>query len=232
MPDGRYSRQTMVDGFGRSGQRLLAGASVLVVGVGGLGSAAALYLAGAGVGRMVLADPDRVRESNLPRQTLYRESDIGELKVVAARRELLARNSFISIDICPEGLTEENAQRLVAACDIVVDCTDNYPARYLIDEVCARCGRPWVYGAIGETAGQLSVFNHRAGRRYTELYPDRESLCALPPRVAGVLAPTAGVVGTLQAAEAMKLIVGVGETLEGRLLTMDLMTMESELISF
>ena len=177
----RYARQTMLPEIGDEGQRRLAASSVLIVGLGGLGSAVAPYLTGAGVGRLGLADPDRVSESNLPRQTLYTESQIGRPKPEAARERLAALSSATRFDLYPDGLTAANARELVAAYDLVVDCCDNFATRYLLDEVCAAEGRPWVYGSIGAFHGQVSLFNGRGKRRYTELYPDREALCALLP---------------------------------------------------
>ena len=230
--DERYARQTMLPEIGEEGQRRLAGASVLIVGVGGLGSAAAPYLAGAGVGRLGLADPDTVSASNLPRQTLYTESQIGRPKTEAARERLAALSSSTRFDLYPEGLTAENARELVAACDLVVDCCDNFATRYLIDEACAAVGRPWVYGSIGAFHGQVSLFNGRTGRRYAELYPDREALCALPRATSGVLGPVPGVIGAIEAAEAIKWIAGFGELLEGKLLTIDLKTLQTETIEF
>ena len=231
-PRERYARQTMLPEIGPEGQRRLAASSVLLVGVGGLGSPAALYLTGAGVGRLGLADPDTVSESNLQRQVLYTESQIGRPKPAAARERLAALSSSTRFDLHPEGLTAENARELVAAYDLVVECCDNFATRYLLDEACAEVGRPWVYGSIGAFHGQVSLFNGPGGRRYTELYPDREALCALPPAAAGVLGPTPGVVGALEAAEAIKWLAGFGEPLDGRLLTLDLKTMQTETIEF
>ncbi len=228
----RYARQTMLPEIGEEGQRRLAASSVLIVGLGGLGSAVAPCLAGAGVGRLGLADPDRVSASNLPRQTLYTESQLGRPKPEAARERLAALSSSTRFDLYPEGLTAANARELVAACDLVVDCCDNFATRYLLDETCAAVGRPWVYGSIGAFHGQVSLFNGPGGRRYTDLYPDREALCALPPAASGVIGPTPGVIGALEAAEAIKWLVGFGEPLDGRLLTLDLKTMQTETIEF
>lgn len=228
----RYARQTMLPEVGAEGQRRLAAASVLLVGLGGLGSAAAPYLAGAGVGRLGLADPDTVSASNLPRQTLYTEAQLGEPKSAAAYARLAALSSSTRFDRYPEGLTEANARRLVADYDLVVDCCDNYRTRYLIDDACAACGRPWVYGSIGAFHGQVTLFNGRSRRRYADLYPDRELLCSLPRATAGVLGPVPGVVGALEASEAIKWIVGCGEPLDGRLLTIDLLTLHTEIIEF
>ena len=231
-PRERYARQTMLPEIGPEGQRRLAASSVLLVGVGGLGSPAALYLTGAGVGRLGLADPDTVSESNLQRQVLYTESQIGRPKPVAARERLAALSSSTRFDLHPEGLTAENARELVAAYDLVVECCDNFATRYLLDEACAEVGRPWVYGSIGAFHGQVSLFNGRTGRRYTELYPDREALCALPRSTAGVLGTVPGVIGAIEASEAIKWIAGFGEPLDGRLLTLDLKTMQTETIEF
>lgn len=231
-PRERYARQTMLPEIGPEGQRRLAASSVLLVGVGGLGSPAALYLTGAGVGRLGLADPDTVSESNLQRQVLYTESQIGRPKPAAARERLAALSSSTRFDLHPEGLTAENAREMVAAYDLVVECCDNFATRYLLDEACAEVGRPWVYGSIGAFHGQVSLFNGRTGRRYTELYPDREALCALPRSTAGVLGTVPGVIGAIEASEAIKWIAGFGEPLEGKLFTIDLKTLQTETIEF
>ena len=231
-PRERYARQTMLPEIGPEGQRRLAASSVLLVGVGGLGSPAALYLTGAGLGRLGLADPDTVSESNLQRQVLYTESQIGRPKPAAARERLAALSSSTRFDLHPEGLTAENARELVAAYDLVVECCDNFATRYLLDEACAEVGRPWVYGSIGAFHGQVSLFNGRTGRRYTELYPDREALCALPRSTAGVLGTVPGVIGAIEASEAIKWIAGFGEPLEGKLFTIDLKTLQTETIEF
>lgn len=231
-PRERYARQTMLPEIGPEGQRRLAASSVLLVGVGGLGSPAALYLTGAGVGRLGLADPDTVSESNLQRQVLYTESQIGRPKPAAARERLAALSSSTRFDLHPEGLTAENARELVAAYDLVVECCDNFATRYLLDEACAEVGRPWVYGSIGAFHGQVSLFNGRTGRRYTELYPDREALCALPRSTAGVLGTVPGVIGAIEASEAIKWIADFGEPLEGKLFTIDLKTLQTETIEF
>ena len=228
----RYARQTMLREIGHEGQRRLAEASVLVVGVGGLGSPAALYLTGAGVGRLGLADPDRVSESNLQRQTLYTESQIGRPKTEAARERLSALCSQTRFTCYDEGLTAENAREVIEGYDLVVDCCDNFPTRYLIDDACAACGKPWVHGSIGEFQGQVALFNGRSGRRYAELYPDREALCVRPRTTSGVLGTVPGVIGTLEASEAIKWIVGFGEPLDGRLFTLDLKTLQTEIITF
>lgn len=230
--DERYARQTMLPQIGPEGQRRLAEASVLIVGLGGLGSAVAPYLAGAGIGRLGLADPDTVSASNLPRQTLYTEAQLGEPKTSAARDRLTGLSSATCFDLYPEGLTEANARSLVAAYDLVVDCCDNYPTRYLLDDACTAAGRPWVYGSIGAFHGQVALMNGRRGRRYADLYPDRETLCRLPRATAGVLGPVPGVVGALEASESIKWIVGFGEPLDGRLLTIDLLTLHTEIIEF
>ncbi len=228
----RYARQTMLREIGEEGQQRLAGASVLVVGVGGLGSPAALYLTGAGVGHIGLADPDVVSESNLQRQTLYTEAQIGQQKSLAARERLAALSSHTRFTCHAEGLTAENAREVIAAYDLVVDCCDNFPTRYLIDDTCAACGKTWVHGSIGEFVGQVSLFNGPGRHRYAELYPDREALCARPRVAGGVLGAVPGVIGALEAAEAVKWIVGFGELLDGRLLTIDLKTMQTEIITF
>lgn len=232
MTDERYARQTMLPEIGPEGQRRLLDASVLIVGLGGLGSPAALYLTGAGVGRIGLADADVVSRSNLQRQVLYTEAQIGLPKVEAARERLAALSSHTCFDCYPEGLTERNARQLIGACDLVIDCCDNFPTRYLIDDTCRACGKPWVHGSIGEFYGQVGLINHLRGRHYADLYPDREALCARPRTAAGVLGAVPGVIGTLEASEAVKLLASFGELLDGRLLTIDLRTLQTEIIAY
>lgn len=230
MNNERYSRQTMLPEIGTEGQRRLAAARVAVIGLGGLGSAVLPYLAGAGVGKLVLVDPDTVSLSNLQRQVLYSQDEIGQPKALCAARRITALNGDVSVTALPEAFGEDNGRDIIAGCDLVVDCTDNFATRYLIDDICAGVGLPWIYGSIGEFAGQVAVLNHRSGVRYRDIYPDREALCALPRVTRGVLGAVPGVIGTIQASEALKLIIGCGDTLDGRLLVMNLLTMESDII--
>lgn len=228
----RYSRQTMLAEIGEEGQRRLLSSSVLIVGLGGLGAAVATYLTGAGVGRIGLCDPDRVSLSNLQRQVLYTEQQIGMPKVEEAARRLGAQSSSTRFDLHPDGLTEENGETLAAGYDLLVDCTDNFSTRYLIDDICHRLGKPWVYGSIGEFRGQVAVMNHLNGRRYADLYPDRDALCALPRKTAGVIGAVPGVIGAIEASEALKLLAGFGDTLDGRLFSIDLLTLSTSIIEF
>lgn len=228
----RYARQTMLPEVGEAGQRRLRDAAVLIVGLGGLGSPAALYLTAAGVGRIGLADADTVSETNLQRQVLYAEAQVGMPKTEAARDRLAALSPETRFDLYPQGITAENARAIVARYDAVLDCCDNFPTRYLLDDACAACGVPWVHGSIGAFYGQVTVFNHRGGRRYAELFPEREALCARPHAAAGVLGPVPGVVGAWQASEALKLLAGFGEALDGRLLTLDLKSGRCEVVEF
>jgi sulfur-carrier protein adenylyltransferase/sulfurtransferase len=222
----RYSRHLMLPQVGLAGQRRLAAARVLIVGAGGLGSPAAFYLAAAGVGTLVLADDDRVERSNLQRQILHGEASIGRLKVESARERLLAMNPSIAIVAVAERVTSHNIDRLIEGCDVVVDGADNFPLRYLLNDACIKHALPLVYGAVHRFEGQVSVFD--AGRQrgvkpcYRCLFPE-------PPRAedapncaeAGVLGVLPGVIGLLQANEALKLLLEVGDPLAGRLLGFD-----------
>ena len=228
----RYSRQTMLPEFGMEGQRKLFDASVLVIGAGGLGAPVTTYLTGAGAGHIGIADADTVSISNLQRQTLYGENDVGRYKTDCAINRLSAMSAATHFTAHPEGITPENAREIIDRYDLVVDCTDNFPTRFLIDEACAFCGKPWVHGAIGEFHGQVTVFNHTKGKRYTDLYPDKDSLCALPRHISGVIGAVPGVIGSLKAAEAIKIITGIGEPLEGRLFTIDILNMHTAIIEF
>ncbi len=222
----------MLDAIGPEGQERIARASVLIVGLGGLGAPVATYLTGAGVGRIGLADADTVSESNLHRQTLYAEGQIGMPKTEAARARLAAMSSHTVFDLYPEGLTSGNADSIVSRYDLVMDCCDNFTTRFLIDDSCSRAGVPWVHGAIGEFAGQLSVFNLSAGVRYSDLYTDRDAMCALPRVTGGVIGPVPGVIGALQASEALKILAGFGTSYEGRLFCIDLLSLQTSTITF
>lgn len=222
----RYSRQLRLPEVGEAGQRRLAAARVAMVGAGGLGSPAAYYLAAAGVGTLLLADDDVVDRSNLQRQILHTEARIGMPKVESARAALAALNPRIGIEAFAERITAANVERLIAAADVVVDGADNFPARYLLNDACVKLGKPLVYGAVHRFEGQVGVFD--AGRRrgeapcYRCLFPEPPPPDAAPNCAeAGVLGVLPGVIGLLQATEAIKLILGLGEPLTGRLLHFD-----------
>lgn len=228
---GRYGRQTMLPEISAEGQERLRTARVLVVGAGGLGSPASLYLAGAGIGHIGLVDDDTVSTTNLHRQVLYAEAEVGLPKVVLAARRLRALNS--EVDVKPHAcrLTRENADKVVHDYDIVVDACDNYATRYLLNDICKAQGKPYVYGAIEGFCGQVSVFCRSAGAKtYRDLYPDEEAACQLPSAVKGVVGMTPAIVGSVQAHEVMKLVCGYGNVLDGRLWTIDLRTMQSYII--
>lgn len=203
----RYSRQIVLREVGVNGQSLLCDSTVLVIGVGGLGSVAAMYLAGAGVGRLILADRDRVELSNLQRQILYRQSDLGRAKTAAARDQLQALNAETDIVLCDA----ESWREQLPLADVVLDCTDNFPSRFAINKACADARKPLVSGAAIRFEGQLAVFDlRRGGPCYACLYPDAgeaQETC----EEAGVLGPVVGTVGGLQALAALKLLLGIGD---------------------
>ena len=226
--DERYSRQTMLPEIGEAGQERLRKARVLIVGVGGLGSPIALYLAAAGVGCLGLVDDDTVSVSNLQRQVLYTEAEVGQSKVECARQKLSALNSTTHIVCYPTRLTDKNAHSIIADYDLVIDGCDNAATRYLIDEECARQGKPYVYGSIAAFEGQVSVFNYRGGPRYSDLYPRPAVMPA--PQPGGVVGSIPGLIGCLQASEAIKIIAGCGEVLSGKLYWTNLLTLQHQII--
>lgn len=228
----RYSRQSMLAEIGEEGQKRIAASSVLIIGLGGLGAPVATYLTGAGVGRIGLCDPDTVSESNLQRQVLYTALQLGRPKAECACERLRDMSPHTRFDIHACGFTQKNAMEMAADYDIVVDCCDNFATRYLIDDVCATLCKTWIYGSIGEFRGQVAVMNGNARRRYIHLYPEREALCSRPARINGVLGPVPGVVGAMEASEALKVITGVGEPLDGRLFTIDLLSLQTCLLDF
>ena len=214
----------MLPEIGEEGQRRLLESSVLIVGLGGLGCPAGLYLTGAGVGRIGLCDSDRVSESNLQRQTLYGVDDIGTIKTEAAFRRLSALSPDTAFDLWSDGLTPANARDIITRYDIVADCCDNYATRYLIEEVCGELGKPWVYGSIGAFDGQVGTFlPGKPG--YSDIYPERDTLSSMPPSAGGVVGALPGIAGAIEAAEVIKLICGFGSSLTGKLLTFNIKDM-------
>jgi sulfur-carrier protein adenylyltransferase/sulfurtransferase len=222
----RYSRHLILPEVGLAGQRKLKAASVLCVGAGGLGSPLALYLAAAGVGRIGIVDFDRVDESNLQRQILHGTSDVGRLKLESARDRLADINPHVAIEGHATRLTSDNAMELLGRYDVIVDGTDNFPTRYLVNDACVLLGKPNVYGSIFRFEGQASVFDARTGPCYRCLYPDPPPPGLVPSCAeGGVLGVLPGVIGVIQAIEALKLLLGTGEPLIGRLLLFDALAM-------
>ena len=217
----RYSRQIMLPEIGIDGQEKLSKASVLIVGLGGLGSPVALYLTAAGIGRIGLCDNDVVSISNLQRQILYSEKSEGFPKATTAHKRLSELSSATCFDLWKDGLNQENAEDIISDYDLVLDCTDNHATRYLIDDVCHKLGKTWIYAAIEGLEGRVSTFG-RDGFRYIDLYPDREVLADRPKAHGGVIGPVPGIAGSLQAAEAIRLLCGFGENLIGKLLLFNL----------
>jgi len=223
----RYSRHLVMPEVGKAGQERLKAAKVLLVGAGGLGSPASLYLAAAGVGRLGLVDFDVVEESNLQRQILYGQSDIGRPKLAAASDRLAEANPLIEIVAHQEKLTSNNALRLLEGYDLVIDGSDNFPTRYLVNDACVLAGKPDVYGSIFRFEGQVTVFWGTVGPCYRCLFPQPPPPGLVPSCAqGGVLGVLPGIIGCLQANEAIKLILGVGETLVGRLSLFDALAME------
>ena len=228
----RYSRQTILPEIGEEGQRKLKKAKVLLVGVGGLGSPIALYLTGAGIGTIGLVDDDIVSITNLQRQVLYSENELDKPKATCAAKRLSALNSETNLHPYPFRLTADNAREIIDEYDIIVDGCDNFSTRYLINDICAELGKPYVYGAICGFEGQVSVFHYGSEKKsYRDLYPDEEEMKRMPPPSKGVLGVTPAVVGSIQTNEIIKIICGFGEILSGELWTIDLRTLQSNKFS-
>ena len=223
----RYARQLVLREVGGQGQQRLKAASVLIVGAGGLGAPAALYLAAAGVGRIVLADPDVVDTSNLQRQIIFRNTDVGAKKVEAAAAHLRALNPHVHVDCAPVHLEACNAGPLVAGVDLVLDGTDDFATRFAVNAACVAHERTLVSGAIGRWTGQVGVFRGRPCYRclVPEIPPDAETCSTV-----GVVGAIAGVIGSMMALEAIKLIAGAGEPLAGRLLIYDALAAETRTV--
>jgi sulfur-carrier protein adenylyltransferase/sulfurtransferase len=222
--ENRYSRQIQLPNFGKEGQEKLRIAKVLVVGAGGLGVPVLQYLAGMGVGKLGIIDADTVSVSNLHRQVIYDMEDVGKLKVSACRKKLSRQNPEIELKTYPYFLTSENALETLAGYDVIVDATDNFAARYLINDACVILGKPFVYGALQYFEGQVSVFNYQGGPTYRCLFPTPPDAGQIPDcNQAGVLGIVPGIIGSYQALETVKIVAGLGKVLSGELLILDLL---------
>tara|TARA_Y100001954_G_C15829771_1_gene614763 strand:- start:3012 stop:4166 length:1155 start_codon:yes stop_codon:yes gene_type:complete len=223
----RYSRHMTLPEVGAEGQKKLKKAKVLVVGAGGLGSPIILYLAAAGIGTIGIIDFDLVDETNLQRQVLYNMANIGTLKTESAKEKILQLNPHIKVNTYNEGLTADNALSIISEYDVVLDGTDNFSSRYLVNDACVLLGKPNVYGSIYRFDGQISVFNHEGGPCYRCLYPSPPPPNLIPSCAeGGVLGILPGIIGTLQVNEALKIILGIGQSLKGRFILFDALKME------
>jgi len=223
----RYSRQIMLPEIDAEGQLRLADATVLIIGLGGLGSVVSIYLAAAGVGNLVLVDYDKVDLSNLQRQIVHMTKDIGRLKVESARDHLLALNPDVKLTLIDHALVDDELKQQLQAVDIVIDASDNFKTRFAVNKACVQAKTPLVSGAAIRFEAQITVFDSTQDDSpcYRCLYGDdvmEDQSCTAN----GVISPLLGIVGSIQAAEAMKLIMGIGKSLQGKLLLLDVMNME------
>ncbi|MCS6787704.1 MAG: molybdopterin-synthase adenylyltransferase MoeB [Aigarchaeota archaeon] len=229
----RYGRHLIMPEVGMKGQRRLKAAKVLVVGAGGLGSPVALYLAAAGVGRIGIVDFDAVDETNLQRQVLFTTEDVGRPKVEAAKERLERLNPYVEVTTYNSTINSSNAIEVIRDYDVVIDATDNFPTRYLLNDACVLLGKPLVYGSIFRFDGQVSVFYAGKGPCYRCLYPEPPPPGLVPSCAeGGVLGVLPGIIGSLQANEAIKLILGVGRPLIGKLLLVDALSITFRELSF
>jgi molybdopterin/thiamine biosynthesis adenylyltransferase len=224
----RYSRHILLPEIGIEGQQRLLASRALLIGAGGLGSPAALYLASAGVGNLTVCDGDKVDLSNLQRQIVHREAAVGRHKAGSARETLLALNSQACISAITERVEGERLQSLIAQADVVIDASDNFATRHAVNRACVSLRKPLVSGAGIRFDGQLAVFDLRAADApcYACLFPEEGEAEEMRCAVTGVFAPLVGIVGAMQAAEALKLLAGAGTTMSGRLLLIDALSME------
>jgi molybdopterin/thiamine biosynthesis adenylyltransferase len=223
----RYSRQIMLPQVDVAGQQKLLHSSVLIIGMGGLGSPAAIYLASAGVGRLILCDHDRVELSNLQRQIVHTTDNIGSPKVHSAANTLRALNPEVQLELIDHRLQGKELDHFIQNADVVVDGSDNFATRFLLNEACVRLRKPLVSGAVIRLEGQVSVFrnDNPLSPCYRCLYKDEDELTQTCSET-GVLAPVAGIIGTIQATETLKVLLNLGKTLMGRLMLLDALSME------
>jgi len=218
----RYARNLSLPHFGQQAQAKIKQSAVLVVGLGGLGSNAAAFLAGAGIGRIGLLDDDVINRSNLPRQVLYTNEDIGEPKAVIAQKHLMERNPNVAFQVYNQKLDENNAFEIIQGYDLVMDGTDNLATRKIINKTCVDLGKPYIHGAVSLYDGQVSVFWAKQGPCFACLFPSIETETLKPDEIPfGVLSTLPALVSTIQSTEALKMITGIGTPLIGQLLMID-----------
>ncbi|MEB0031564.1 HesA/MoeB/ThiF family protein [Undibacterium sp. RTI2.1] len=224
----RYSRHILLDQIGIEGQQKISGAHALIIGAGGLGSPAALYLASAGVGKITIVDHDTVDLTNLQRQILHTTARVGQSKANSARQTLAAINPEIEIVTLEEKIGGQRLQQLVQNASVVLDCCDNFSTRHAVNQACVESGTPLISGAAISFDGQISVFDSReiTSPCYACLFPPDQQFEEIQCARMGVFAPLVGIIGSMQAAEALKVIMGIGKPLLGRLLLLDAQTME------
>lgn len=229
----QYNRHLVLLEIGKKGQQKLKEAKVLVIGAGGLGCPILQYLVAAGVGTVGIIDGDEVSQSNLHRQVLFSINDIGKNKAMVAKQKLKKMNPFIKIDVFLEYLSNKNAISIIKPFDIVVDATDNFPTRYLINDACTLTGKPLVFGSVFKFEGQVSVFNYKGGGTYRCLFPKPPNANETPNcSEAGVLGVLPGIIGCFQANEVIKIICEIGDVLSGKLLTFNTLYMQQHIINF
>lgn len=227
----RYSRHFVLPGFGVEAQKRLKASRVAVIGAGGLGAPALYYLAAAGVGTIGIFDADTVSLSNLQRQILFKSEDIGQSKAKRAATRLAELNNTIRVEVFDRRVTRDNAMELLTNFDILVDATDNFPARYLLNDVSVLLNKPLVYGSVFRFEGQVAVFNHKGSCTYRDLYPEPPLPGSVPDcEQGGVLGVLPGIVGCYQASETIKIATDLGEPLTNQVLMIDLLTMENRVI--
>ena len=231
MDKDRYKRHIVLPEIGEQGQQKLIASKVLVIGSGGLGSPVLMYLAAAGIGLVGIVDNDRVSLSNLQRQVLFTNSQIGELKVEKAKERLLDINPDITIQTYNTRFTKLNAIEIATGFDIIVDCTDNFESRYIIDTSCKQLGIPMVYGSISQFTGQISVFNYRGGKSYTDVFPEAPQVDLSDESRLGVLGVLPGIIGAMQANEVLKIVLNLPHPLSNKLYLFDCRSMESQILN-
>ncbi|WP_417363117.1 ThiF family adenylyltransferase [Galbibacter sp.] len=233
MSANRYIRQTTLKGFGAAGQARLQSSSVLIVGAGGLGVPVLQYLNAMGVGTIGIVENDKIELSNLQRQPIYSEQDIGKPKIKVAIEKLQAQNPTTIFHCHAEFLSTQNALEILKPYDVIVDATDNFPTRYLINDACVILNKPFVYGALHAFEGQVSVFNYQLGPTYRCLFPQMPGKNEMPDcNVNGVLGIIPGIIGNFQALEVIKILTGIAEPLSGKLLLYDGLTQKIQQVSF
>lgn len=229
----RYHRHILLDTIGEKGQEKLKSTSVLVVGAGGLGTAALQYLTAIGIGKLAIVDDDIVNEDNLQRQILYGNKDLGKLKTIIARDRLLSLNSYVNFELMNIRLNEANADSIIPRFDIIIDATDNFKTRYVINEFCLKYAKTWIYSSVYKFEGQLSVFNYKGGPDLNRIFPGIVDKQNIPdPSRSGIVGLVPGIMGSFQAHEVVKIICGYGEVLSGRLMIINFLTNQFEFVKF